>query len=113
MAQKGRTPGPLSSARATKSKLRRSRSACSDYTNVISNAMTPKPSAYVKATPSEHMSRNKLRTPMAGGRYKAVSADRNTAAPTSPSSPPMAFYRWPKPGELVVSKCGSPVMAQV
>ncbi|XP_037954144.1 borealin-like isoform X2 [Teleopsis dalmanni] len=100
-SQRGRTPGPLSSARARKP--RRSRSAC----NMQGSAIKPKLSAM-----SDHASRSKMRTPIAS-RSKALSADRTVNSYQSPKSPPTAFMRWPKPGEMVLSVCGSPVVAQV
>uniref|UniRef100_A0A1A9X4A9 Borealin C-terminal domain-containing protein n=1 Tax=Glossina brevipalpis TaxID=37001 RepID=A0A1A9X4A9_9MUSC len=89
-----RTPGPLASACARRP--RRSRSACGDY-----------------APPSglEHQSRGKARAT----RSKAHSAGRKSKTHFDglPTSPPAAFMRWPKPGELVVSKYGSPIIAQI
>uniref|UniRef100_A0A1B0BQH2 Borealin C-terminal domain-containing protein n=1 Tax=Glossina palpalis gambiensis TaxID=67801 RepID=A0A1B0BQH2_9MUSC len=89
-----RTPGPLTSARARRP--RRSRSACGDYAPSIS---------------SEHRSRSKLGTRQS----KAHSTERKSKMHFEgpPTSPPAAFMRWPKPGELVVSKYGSPIIAQV
>ncbi|XP_075167333.1 borealin-like isoform X2 [Haematobia irritans] len=106
-----RTPGPLSSARARRP--RRSRSACGDY-GIPGSAMKNKSSSQlsVNGMNSEHHSRSKMRTPMAS-RSKALSADRtpkiglDTDAPHSPPT----FLRFPRAGELVLSKCGSPLVA--
>lgn len=101
-----RTPGPLSSARARRP--RRSRSACGDY-GIPGSAIKPKPSASAAA---EHHSRSKMRTPMAT-RTKALSCDRTPKANVEEkeaNSPP-AFLRFPKPGELILSTCGSPLVA--
>ncbi|XP_054740596.1 borealin-like isoform X1 [Anastrepha obliqua] len=111
--QRGRTPGPLSSARARRP--RRSRSVCDDIMHV-SSVKSAKSSSSVMDT---HISRSKMRTPTAS-RSKAFSADRTSQlcgqqfpSTTSVQSPAAAFLRWPKPGEVVLSKCGSPVVAQV
>uniref|UniRef100_A0A1A9UYP6 Borealin C-terminal domain-containing protein n=1 Tax=Glossina austeni TaxID=7395 RepID=A0A1A9UYP6_GLOAU len=92
-----RTPGPLTSARARRP--RRSRSACGDYAPSINSIS------------SEHNSRSKL----GARRSKAHSTERKSKMHFEgpPTSPPAAFMRWPKPGELVVSKYGSPIIAQV
>ncbi|XP_018788101.1 PREDICTED: borealin-like isoform X1 [Bactrocera latifrons] len=110
--QRGRTPGPLSSARARRP--RRSRSACDDLVQVSTLKSTS--SSTVMDT---RISRSKMRTPTAT-RSKAFSADRSSqicgqqfSMTMSASSPAAAFLRWPKPGEVVLSKCGSPVVAQV
>ncbi|XP_017479304.1 PREDICTED: borealin-like isoform X2 [Rhagoletis zephyria] len=97
--------GPLSSARARRP--RRSRSVCDDKVH----------SATVKSTSSTcsimdtRVSRSKMRTPTAS-RSKAFSADRSSQV-CGQQSPAAAFLRWPKPGEMVLSKCGSPVVAHV
>uniref|UniRef100_A0A0A1XN44 Borealin n=1 Tax=Zeugodacus cucurbitae TaxID=28588 RepID=A0A0A1XN44_ZEUCU len=110
--QRGRTPGPLSSARARRP--RRSRSACEDLVPVSTIK-----SSSSSAVMDNRMSRSKMRTPTAT-RSKAFSADRSSqfcaqqfSSTTSVSSPAAAFLRWPKPGEVVLSKCGSPVVAHV
>ncbi|XP_050741390.1 borealin isoform X2 [Drosophila biarmipes] len=107
-----RTPGPLSSARARRG--RRSRSACGDL-NVLHSAKPP--SILSSSTASSRNSRSKMRTPMAS-RQKAFSADRTPLAQKqmrsgSPTTPPMAFLRYPKPGEVALSKFGSPMVSQV
>ncbi|XP_043651231.1 borealin [Drosophila teissieri] len=104
-----RTPGPLHSARARRA--RRSRSACGDL-NILHSAKPPSISSNCSRN-----SRSKLRTPMAS-RTKAFSADRTPLAQKqmrsgSPTTPPMAFLRYPKPGEVALSKYGSPMVAQV
>lgn len=111
-----RTPGPLSSARARRP--RRSRSACGDY-GIPGSAMKAKSSSQMSVNGgnhggggSDHQSRSKMRTPMAS-RSKALSADRTPKVggePQSPGSPP-TFLRFPRAGELVLSKCGSPLVA--
>ncbi|KAH8334501.1 hypothetical protein KR059_010819 [Drosophila kikkawai] len=106
-----RTPGPLHSARARRA--RRSQSACGDL-NILHSAKPPPISS--AATGTRH-SRSKMRTPMAS-RTKAFSADRTPLAQKqmragSPTTPPMAFLRYPKPGEVALSKFGSPMVAQV
>ncbi|XP_073812420.1 borealin-like [Musca autumnalis] len=112
-----RTPGPLSSARARRP--RRSRSACGDY-GIPGSAMKSKTSSQLSVnggggssiTTNDHHSRSKMRTPMAT-RTKALSADRSgkdANEPQSPPSPP-TFLRFPRAGELVLSKCGSPLVA--
>ncbi|XP_052852472.1 borealin isoform X1 [Drosophila gunungcola] len=107
-----RTPGPLHSARARRG--RRSQSACGEL-NILHSAK-PQSSNSSKAAGSRN-SRSKMRTPMAS-RSKAFSADRTPLAQMqmrsgSPCSPPMAFLRYPKPGEVALSKFGSPMVAQV
>ncbi|XP_033249444.1 borealin isoform X2 [Drosophila miranda] len=107
-----RTPGPLHSARARRA--RRSRSACGEL-SVIHSAKAP--SVPSSSTNANRMSRGKMRTPMSA-RPKAFSADRtplklHKARTSSPSTPPMAFLRYPKPGEVALSKFGSPMVAQV
>lgn len=105
--QRGRTPGPFSSAKTRRP--RRSKSVCGDY--LPESAVKQKP---IPALP-EHASRSKMRTPQAP-RAKAFSADRSMLKPHNESlatSPPTAFMRWPKPGEMVMSMYGSPVIAQV
>ncbi|XP_005187708.1 borealin-like isoform X2 [Musca domestica] len=109
-----RTPGPLSSARARRP--RRSRSACGDY-GIPGSAMKSKTSSQLSinagsSTASDHHSRSKMRTPMAS-RSKALSADRSTKDANEPQSPlsPPTFLRFPRAGELVLSKCGSPLVA--
>ncbi|XP_061397826.1 borealin-like [Musca vetustissima] len=114
-----RTPGPLSSARARRP--RRSRSACGDY-GIPGSAMKSKPSSHLSinsghhsssnSTASDHHSRSKMRTPMAS-RTKALSADRSAKDANEPQSPPSppTFLRFPRAGELVLSKCGSPLVA--
>lgn len=101
--QRGRTPGPLSSAKARRP--RRSKSFCADY---VPGSIQKVPSSTQSIG---HTSRGKMRTPLVS-RTKAFSADR-TSTVCSPSSPPTAFMRWPRPGELVMSVSGSPVVAQV
>ncbi|XP_068150655.1 borealin-like isoform X2 [Drosophila tropicalis] len=111
-----RTPGPLHSARARRA--RRSRSACGDM-SALHSARPPAvvPSSSASSNSSSRVSRNKLRTPMAT-RPKAFSADRNTpmgkkkSRNSSPSTPPVAFLRYPKPGEMALSKFGSPMVVQ-
>ncbi|XP_022227892.2 borealin isoform X2 [Drosophila obscura] len=105
-----RTPGPLHSARARRA--RRSRSACGEL-SVIHSAKAVSSSS----TNANRVSRSKMRTPMAS-RPKAFSADRTPLSlqksrTSSPTSPPMAFLRYPKPGEVALSKFGSPMVAQV
>ncbi|XP_037809203.1 borealin-like [Lucilia sericata] len=111
-----RTPGPLSSARARRP--RRSRSACGNLAPIPASAVKLKPQLSATAGghghgAAEHHSRSKMRTPMAS-RTKALSADRTTKFdnPSSPQSPP-TFLRFPKPGELALSKCGSPLVTQM
>lgn len=103
-----RTPGPLSSARARRP--RRSRSASGNLAAIPGSALKQKNSQ--TGVGPEHNSRAKIRTPMAS-RPKALSADRTSKIGKgfSPDSPP--FLRFPKPGELVLSKCGSPLVAQM
>ncbi|XP_017072080.1 borealin [Drosophila eugracilis] len=106
-----RTPGPLCSAKARR--VRRSRSACEDL-NVLHSA---KPPPVTSGANSSRNSRSKMRTPTVS-RTKAFSADRTPLAQKqmrsgSPTTPPMAFLRYPKPGEVVLSKYGSPMVAQV
>lgn len=115
-----RTPGPLNATRRT----RRSRSACSGYSTAsgsIEDSSLGTNTAYHNSTvgrsqktQGEHAPRSKLRTPMSS-RAKAVSADRTIKDPfvETIKSSEVAFMRWPKPGELVLSKCGSPLVAQV
>ncbi|KAH8317411.1 hypothetical protein KR067_008205 [Drosophila pandora] len=108
-----RTPGPLHSVRARRA--RRSRSACGEL-NVLRSAK-PAPTPNCSGAATNRLSRSKMRTPMAS-RTKAFSADRTPLAQKqmrsgSPSTPPMAFLRYPKPGEIALSKCGSPMVAQV
>ncbi|KAH8329041.1 hypothetical protein KR074_002072 [Drosophila pseudoananassae] len=108
-----RTPGPLHSARARRA--RRSRSACGEL-NVLRSAKPPTLPSCSGAS-SNRLSRSKMRTPMAS-RAKAFSADRTPLVQKqmrsgSPTTPPMAFLRYPKPGEIALSKCGSPMVAQV
>ncbi|XP_055904715.1 borealin-like isoform X2 [Eupeodes corollae] len=97
-----RVPGPLSSAKARRT--RRSQSA----TGYPPSAMKPKPST---AACKERLSRQKLRTPLVS-RQKAISADRTppNRVRGSPGSP-TALLRWPKPGELVISMTGTPVVS--
>ncbi|KAH8293268.1 hypothetical protein KR018_006237 [Drosophila ironensis] len=108
-----RTPGPLHSARPRRA--RRSRSACGEL-SVMRSAKPPSVLAN-SSSASGRESRSKLRTPMAS-RTKAFSADRTPLAQKqardgSPATPPMAFLRYPKPGEVALSKFGSPMVAQV
>ncbi|KAH8392313.1 hypothetical protein KR215_005826 [Drosophila sulfurigaster] len=107
-----RTPGPLHSARARRE--RRSRSACgSKLGQAVGGATTT--SSSNSSSNAHRNSRSKLRTPMAS-RPKAFSADRTARKPrptSSPSTPPMAFLRWPKPGEVALSQYGSPIVSQV
>lgn len=105
-----RTPGPLSSARARRP--RRSRSACGDY---VPGSIKLKPQNTANAeggSGQERNSRSKMRTPMAN-KTKALSADRTTKFndTDAPKSPP-TFLRFPKPGELILSTCGSPLVTQ-
>ncbi|BFF93686.1 borealin [Drosophila madeirensis] len=107
-----RTPGPLHSARARRA--RRSRSACGELSIIHSAKAAAVPSSNSNAN---RVSRSKMRTPMAS-RPKAFSADRTPlmlqkSRTSSPSTPPMAFLRYPKPGEVALSKFGSPMVAQV
>ncbi|XP_030377623.1 borealin-like [Scaptodrosophila lebanonensis] len=105
-----RTPGPLHSARARRA--RRSQSAGGEI------SILPSAKPHVSGVASmEHSSRSKMRTPMVS-RTKALSADRtprlhHKGRASSPSTPPMSFLRWPKPGEVALSKFGSPMVAQV
>lgn len=108
-----RTPGPLHSARAHRA--RRSQSACGDL-NILHSAKPKSTASSSDKTGSRH-SRSKMRTPMAS-RSKAFSADRTPLAQKqmrsgSPSTPPLAFLRYPKPGEVALSKFGSPMVSQV
>ncbi|XP_032595504.1 borealin isoform X2 [Drosophila grimshawi] len=113
-----RTPGPLHSARARRE--RRSRSACGAAKVLpnTSSAATGAAGGVVRSSSNaSRISRSKMRTPMTA-RPKAFSADRTPRnlpkqRSTSPSTPPMAFLRWPKPGEVALSKYGSPIVAQV
>ncbi|KAH8377670.1 hypothetical protein KR093_006584 [Drosophila rubida] len=111
-----RTPGPLHSARARRE--RRSRSACGIKLGQAlgtSNNSTTTSNSNSNLSNAHRNSRSKLRTPMAA-RPKAFSADRTSRKPrpsSSPSTPPMAFLRWPKPGEVALSQFGSPIVAQV
>ncbi|XP_065367571.1 borealin-like [Calliphora vicina] len=109
-----RTPGPLSSARARRP--RRSRSACGNLAPIPASVAKLKPQLSASGGGGhvrEHHSRSKMRTPMAS-RTKALSADRTTniCNTTSPQSPP-TFLRFPKPGELALSKCGSPLVTHM
>lgn len=109
------TPGPLSSARARRP--RRSRSACSNLAPIPGSPIKHKSTHLTVnaggAHGTENRARSKMRTPMAA-RPKALSADRTSKfdMSVSPHSPP-TFLRFPKPGELVLSKCGSPLVAQM
>ncbi|KAM7341882.1 borealin-like [Cochliomyia hominivorax] len=109
-----RTPGPLSSARARRP--RRSQSASGNLAPIIASAIKQKAPSQLSVNGgggTEHHSRSKMRTPMAT-RTKALSADRTPKAENGNSlktSP--VFLRFPKPGELVLSKCGSPLVAPV
>ena len=109
------TPGPLSSARARRP--RRSRSACSNLAPIPGSPIKHKSTHLTVSAAGAHgtdnRARNKMRTPMAA-RPKALSADRTSKydISVSPHSPP-TFLRFPKPGELVLSKCGSPLVAQM
>lgn len=107
----GTIPGPLHSARARRE--RRSRSAC-EGSKVLAASTKSTSSIMASATKSHRNSRNKMRTPMPA-RQKAYSAERTPCKQrgTSPGTPPMAFMRWPKPGEMALSKFGSPMVAQV
>lgn len=108
----GTLPGPLHSARARRE--RRSRSAC-EGNKLLAPSTSSSNSILASATKSQRASRNKMRTPMPA-RQKALSAERtprNKQRGTSPGTPPMAFMRWPKPGEMALSKFGSPMVAQV
>lgn len=107
-----RTPGPLSSARARRP--RRSRSACGNLAPIPASALKPKPSQLsVTGGGTEHHARSKMRTPMSS-RTKALSADRTPKidGANSPQSPP-TFLRFPKPGEMILSTCGSPLVTQM
>lgn len=109
-----RTPGPLSSARARRP--RRSRSACGDFVPIPGSAVKIKPQLTAtgggQAAAAER-SRSKMRTPMAS-RTKALSADRTNKVESSDSpKSPIAFYRFPKPGEMVLSTCGSPLVSHM
>lgn len=109
MTQRGRTPGPLSSAIA-RQKSRRSQSASNDHSMLLA----PPSSAQVKRT-SSRTSRNKLRTPIPS-RPKVMSADRSVMSIRTEKtfqSPQTAFLRWPKPGELIMSVHGTPLNAPV
>jgi len=91
------------------------RSACGDL-NVLHSAKPPSVLSSAVANSGRH-SRSKMRTPMAS-RQKAFSADRTPRAQKlmrsgSPTTPPMAFLRYPKPGEVALSKFGSPMVSQV
>ncbi|EDW74989.1 uncharacterized protein Dwil_GK15971 [Drosophila willistoni] len=92
----GSLRGPLHSARA----LRRNDIGRSPRIAVHSNEVT--------ARSSSHVARQKTRTPMAS-KLKSLSADRND----SPTTSPLAFLRYPKPGEIALSKFGSPILTQV
>lgn len=108
----GTLPGPLHSARARRE--RRSRSACENG-KLLAPSTSSTNSILASAKKSQRSSRNKMRTPMPA-RQKAFSAERtplNKQRGTSPGTPPMAFMRWPKPGEMALSKFGSPMVAQV
>uniref|UniRef100_A0A1B0FMD6 Borealin C-terminal domain-containing protein n=1 Tax=Glossina morsitans morsitans TaxID=37546 RepID=A0A1B0FMD6_GLOMM len=87
-----RTPGPLNAALARGP--RRSRSACSKYSSLVA---------------TEHQARNKILT---ADRTRPHSIERKQYFDGRPVTPPVAFMRWPKPGEMVLSKYGSPVIAQ-
>ncbi|XP_055857319.1 borealin-like [Episyrphus balteatus] len=97
-----RAPGPLSSAKARRT--RRSQSA----TGYPPSALKPKPST---TTMKERLSRQKHRTPLVS-RQKAISADRTppNRGKNCPGSP-TALLRWPKPGEMVISMTGTPVVS--
>uniref|UniRef100_A0A1B0BL07 Borealin C-terminal domain-containing protein n=1 Tax=Glossina palpalis gambiensis TaxID=67801 RepID=A0A1B0BL07_9MUSC len=88
-----RTPGPLNSALARGP--RRSRSACGKYSSLVAR---------------EHQARNKILTV---NRTRPHNVERKQYFDGRPETPPVAFMRWPKPGEMVLSKYGSPVIAQV
>lgn len=106
-----RTPGPLSSARSRRA--RRSRSACGDLVPIPGSAIKTKPQLTTNsAVKIERNSRSKMRTPMSS-KTKSYSADRTTKAndENTAQSPP-TFLRFPKPGELILSKCGSPLVTQ-
>uniref|UniRef100_A0A1A9Z864 Borealin C-terminal domain-containing protein n=1 Tax=Glossina pallidipes TaxID=7398 RepID=A0A1A9Z864_GLOPL len=87
-----RTPGPLTSALARGP--RRSRSACGKYSSLVA---------------TEHQVKNKILT---ADRTRPHSVERKQYFDGRPVTPPVAFMRWPKPGEMVLSKYGSPVIAQ-
>ncbi|TMW53248.1 hypothetical protein DOY81_001664 [Sarcophaga bullata] len=114
-SSRSHTPGPLSSARARRP--RRSRSACSNLAPIPGSPIKHKSTHLTVnaggAQGTENRARSKMRTPMAA-RPKALSADRTSKfdISVSPHSPP-TFLRFPKPGELVLSKCGSPLVAQI
>ncbi|XP_030080025.1 borealin isoform X2 [Drosophila hydei] len=109
-----RTPGPLHSARARRE--RRSRSACGSVIPKVLGNTSSVITSNSSTSNAQRNSRSKMRTPMAA-RPKAISADRTPRMlkkrNTSPNTPPMAFLRWPKPGEVALSKYGSPIVAQV
>ena len=96
----GRTPGPLSLAKA---RGRRSRSAC----GYLNSAIKAKPSAV------PHSARARLRTPQATPRVMTQSVDRAPITPKCSNASPPAVYRWPKPGEIIISLSGSPVVSQM
>lgn len=103
LMRSARALGPLSSAKARRG-TRRSQSA-SGYP---SSAIKPQQTAI---NGKERLSRQKHRTPLAT-RQKAISADR-----TPPNriknyhNSPTALLRWPKPGEIVISMTGTPVVS--
>ncbi|XP_034474602.1 borealin isoform X2 [Drosophila innubila] len=105
-----RTPGPLHSARARRD--RRSRSACGTKVGHSTASSVVVTSSSSNSNSNLHRnSRSKMRTPM---RPKALSADRTSrkTRPSSPGTPPLCFLRFPKPGEVALSKFGSPIVAQ-
>ncbi|XP_055372731.1 borealin-like [Condylostylus longicornis] len=102
----GRTPGPLSSAKA-RPRMRRSRSATGTINSAQKNQTT--------SITSEHNSRSKLRTPLlqqkSSARAKAVSADRISALVSNINSDASPILRrWARPGETIISLSGSPIV---
>jgi Borealin len=62
--------------------------------------------------PVPHASRSKYRTPIAGNRKKAMSADRiGTITPKVNPANPFSMLRHARAGEAVFSVTGSPIVA--
>lgn len=107
--------GPLSSVRA---RPRRSRSAqpLSSSTLLHSNSQSISKGYNGQKNVDMHASRSrsKMTTPSkAHQRLQTMSADRGCMNPVTPKikeNTPIAFYRYPKDGETVISLSGSPVV---
>uniref|UniRef100_A0A1B0G547 Borealin C-terminal domain-containing protein n=1 Tax=Glossina morsitans morsitans TaxID=37546 RepID=A0A1B0G547_GLOMM len=88
-----RLPVPSNSARGRRP--RRSRSACDEHSSSIG---------------MEHGARNEMLSNHS--RIHSVERKRKICLEGQSVSSSIVFMRWPKPGEMIVSKYGSPVIAQ-